>query len=104
MMMPMSARSPGKNSLSLLSTMNLIAAGRRLSSFSRSCGPVKPGCGSRIMEKSGFCTRVIARDISLQPVVLGGEAAIDVAGADAQLHHHERVRRFGKFEALFDAG
>ena len=35
-------------------------------------------------------------------VVLRGEAAVDVAGADAQFQHHGRVGGFGKIEALFD--
>ena len=35
-------------------------------------------------------------------VGLGLELAGDVTGADAQLHHHRRVARLGKLEALFD--
>ena len=33
-------------------------------------------------------------------VVLGGEFAGDMTGADAQLHHHRRVARLGQLEAL----
>ena len=33
-------------------------------------------------------------------VVLGDEAAVDVAGADAHFQHDRRVRRFGQFEAF----
>ena len=35
-------------------------------------------------------------------VVLGGELAGDVAGADAQLQHHRRVARLRQLEALLD--
>ena len=44
---------------------------------------------------------VLAR-IGGAPVVLGGELAGDVAGADAQLHHHRRVARLRQLEALLD--
>ena len=35
-------------------------------------------------------------------IILGDEAAIDVAGADAQLQHHRRVGGLRKLEALLD--
>ena len=35
-------------------------------------------------------------------VVLAGEAAVHVTGADADLEHHRRVREFGELKALLD--
>ena len=41
----------------------------------------------------------IARRERRAPVGAGGEAAVDVAGADAQQQHHRRVARFRELEA-----
>ena len=99
MTMPISDASPSKNSLSLLSLMNLhrrrpadihlfllvlVGEGRQ-----RIAGDV----AHRIFE------RVHAREFGPH-VVLGDEAAIDVAGADAKLQHHRGIGRLRKLEAL----
>ena len=36
------------------------------------------------------------------PVIAGNEAAVEVAGADAQHQHHRRIAGLGQFEALLD--
>ena len=45
---------------------------------------------------------MVARD-GRRLVVLGDKFARDVAGADAQFHHHRRIGRFGELERLLGA-
>ena len=47
----------------------------------------------------GMLERVLERE-GRPHIVAGGEAAVDVAGADAQLQHHRGVRRLRQLEAL----
>jgi hypothetical protein len=102
-MMPMSSSSPGIASLSLLSRMKACA--RRHPAFHLEA-LVNEGYGRvgepRIVEARRAGQAVEAR-IRAGPVVLGGERAGDVAGANAQLQHDRRVAGLGQGEALLDA-
>ena len=53
----------------------------------------------RLMSRTRLFQRVLERE-GRPHVVAGGEAAVDVAGADAQLQHHRRVRRLRQLEAF----
>ncbi len=100
-MMPISFRSPGKNSFSFSRRMNSRAAGMRCSTLIFSCAKVTGGCERR----AKLCGAGVVRcssEIAGLTVVLGRERAGDVAGADAQFEHHRRVARFRQFEALLD--
>ncbi len=55
-----------------------------------------------VVVRSGMGEAMVARD-RRRLVVLGDKLASDVAGADAQLHHHRRVGGFRELECLFRA-
>ena len=56
---------------------------------------------ARIVE-AGRAGQAVEPGIGSRAIVLGGERAGDVAGADAQLQHDRRVARLGEREALLD--
>ena len=98
--MPTSAAPSAKNSFSPCSSMKRCAAGQRCSTFSRSCRKLAGGSTMRSTSRLRRGQRLVDGE-GRAPVVLGDEAAVHVAGADAQLQHHRRVRGLGQLEAVF---
>ena len=100
--MPTSARSPGMISLSCLLADEFLRGRQPLVDLEPLLG--KDDRRMRepaILEARRAGDAVLARKIGA-PVGLGLELAGDVAGADAQLHHHGCVARFRELEALLD--
>ena len=65
-----------------------------------------PECGRRMREalviEFGGTGEELAGGNRRRAVVAGDKAALEVAGADAQLHDDRTVGRLGEFESLFD--
>ena len=99
--MPTSSYLPGKISFSLCSRMKSMAAGKRSSDLlllllvGRRRQRDAPEIEDRLLQL------VVGREPA-GLVVLGRETAGDVAGADAEFHHHRRVRGFRQLEPLLD--
>ena len=94
--------SPSNTSLSLRSLDEFDRGRPALARSSRcSCRYEAGGSTMRLVSRSGFSSawRKVKGGAL---VVLGDEAAVHMAGADAHFQHDRRVRRLGQLEAVLD--
>ena len=101
-MMPISDKSPSMISFILCLAMKARAAGSRSSIFSFSCAVDHRRMRQPRIIKARRAGELVEAGVDALAVVLGGEFAGGVAGADAQFQHHRRVACFRQLEALFD--
>ena len=97
--MPMSSASPSKNSLRLVLGDEAHGGGPALLDLL----PLVQVARRRQHDAAGVAHRLFQRVLEGEArphIVAGGEAAVDVAGADAQLQHHRRVGGFRQLEAF----
>ncbi len=100
--MPISPRSPAKTSLSASAAMEGLRGGQPLLDLEPLLHEGRGRMGKAAVIEARRPGDRLEPGMRRPDVVLGDELAADMAGADAQLHHHRRVARLRELEALLD--